>query len=102
MDELNVFLYHHHQRLSDQWFVDRINSGIRPKELAMDPIDEWLAKEDSESYKPYKKMCPHCTTICKVSGTQEYPTVEAKRFLGKGLSADDLVWMAQCIVGDQN
>ena len=100
MDELNIFLCPN-QRLSDQWFVDRIYSIIRPKELAMDPIDEWLAKEDPESLK-YKKKCPHWATICEVSGTQEYLTVETKRYLGKGLSADDPVWMTQCIVRDQN
>ena len=74
---------------------------MRPKELAEDPIDEWLAKEDPESVK-YKKKCPHCATICEVSGIQEYSTIETKRYLGKGLSADDPVWMAQCIKRDQN
>ena len=39
VDELNMFLCPH-QRLGDQWFVDRIYSIIRPKELAEDPIDK--------------------------------------------------------------
>ena len=92
-----------HHAVNDSAIVGLIHKVMHPDDLLMDPIDEWLAKVAPERHgKPYKHACTQCATVCEISGTKSNPTLQIKRYLGKGTSANDPVWEAQCVIQEHS
>ena len=85
-----------HQALDMTWLIDTYYLIVHSDKQDMDPVDEWLIQADGTTRKPYRYDCPHCATVYKVSGISYYISIDIERFLGRGTSATDPEWAAQC------
>ncbi len=84
-----------HKNISDMEIVNVIYGIVNPNGKPADPIDRYLAKEVGHD-------CGICGTKIKVykrkDGKDKTCRVDTKRYLGKGESAGDINWLAQCAV----
>lgn len=86
-----------HRWMDDEWIVDRMYLIMYPEELFVDPIDEWLAQKGiGGGVETFRQDCGCCGAVFEVEGSAYRPTVSVTRFLGKGESAEDPVWLGRC------
>ncbi len=101
LDGLNICLCPH-RKINDPWIVETLHRITHPEDVTEDPVKEWLIKEGARRRsEQYKKKCKHCGAEFKIeesTNPARYPVVHVTRFSGKGQSADDPIWLAQCNV----
>ena len=97
LEDSGIFLCPH-RRMSDKWVIERVCLALRPKDTHIDPIDEWLVKEDlKRNLGPNRDICSECIATLRIRGRPDLLLIDVVRFLGEGKDPNDPIWLAQCM-----